>query len=562
MLEQYLDPPSEIKVCSFIAVTLDQGVIIWPGSLQREGHKRPFQQERRNKLWKSAFNLVNETYKSTSSSYYLQTIPFPQATWTINNAPLPSTSGIFVSQLEQAIVLLNIDKEMDSKVIRAWLISGYGSEIFTQTYVIRVNDPLVNIATYSLDLFLPPKDASLTLKDDQPGTAIFECVFNARYTSDFIKCHTSSVYIMTRHMGKYQVYCEGFLPCPQTGQWCSWSPAVQQCTRSCGTRGMGLRSRQCACPKPSHGGSDCEIPPEVEKLATSLSNDNTTDAPTELAFAAILKAEGLWEPCNRHHCPYLRTLDIKENSLISEDLKLQKAEDTWILSSGILQKISGPIKLFCPPSRISHRGILGKPDRFPKSKFYWTRSTPTSPKEPYDTPGIPIVNTDLYLLENDYLVIRRLESATVGIYRFGYEYEPGYFETACFFSVYIRHWQQVLKHGVTFDLVCNSLGLWPIISRSTTTKWFIYWNITLLEKNVVRNTMKKHKLWWYTELNNFHINSIDKQTNSSQFTMWDTEYRRLYDVIKTMTEYYECQVLNQINATFNRTFILHNQFIL
>ncbi|KAK4475634.1 hypothetical protein MN116_000905, partial [Schistosoma mekongi] len=176
----YLDPPSEIKVRSFIAVTLDQGVIIWPGSLQREGHKRPFQLERRNKLWKSAFNLVNETYKSTSSSYYLQAVPFPQATWTINNAPLPSTSGIFVSQLEQAIVLLNIDKEMDSKVIRARLINGYGSEIFTQTHVIRVNDPLVNMATYSLDLILPPKDASLTLKDDQPGTAIFECVFNAR----------------------------------------------------------------------------------------------------------------------------------------------------------------------------------------------------------------------------------------------------------------------------------------------------------------------------------------------------------------------------------------------
>ncbi|TNN16020.1 Thrombospondin-2 [Schistosoma japonicum] len=351
-----------------------------------------------------------------------------------------------------------------------------------------------------------------------------------------------------------EVFCEGFLPCPQTGQWCPWSPTVQQCTRSCGTRGMGLRTRQCACPKPSQDGSHCEIPPEVEKIAISLSNDNTTDIPTELALAAILKGEGLWEPCNRHHCPYLRTLDNKENSLISEDLKLQKAEDTWILSSGTPQKINGPIKLFCPSSRISRREIFDKPDRFPKSKFYWTRSTPASFKESYDTPGIPIVNTDLYLLENDYLVIRRLKPSTVGIYRFGYEYEPGYFETVCFFPVYIHHWQQVLKHGDTFDLVCNSLGLWPIISRSTSTKWFIYWNITLLEKNEEQNIMKKHKLWWYTQLNNLHINSIDNQTNSPQFTIWDIEYRRLYDVIKTMTGYYECQVLNQINATYNRTF--------
>ncbi|TNN16019.1 Protein sidekick, partial [Schistosoma japonicum] len=176
----YLDPPSEVKVRSFIVVTLDQGVIIWPSSLQQERRKRPFQLERQNEQWKSTFNSVNETYKSTSSSYYLQAIPFPQATWTINNAPVPSTLNIFVSQLEQAIVLLNIDKEMDSKVIRARLINGYGSEVFTQTHVIKVNDPLVNMATYSLDLILPPKDASLTLRDDQPGTAIFECVFNAR----------------------------------------------------------------------------------------------------------------------------------------------------------------------------------------------------------------------------------------------------------------------------------------------------------------------------------------------------------------------------------------------
>ncbi|VDO79141.1 unnamed protein product [Schistosoma margrebowiei] len=179
----YLDPPSKTKARSFIEVTLDQAVIIWPGSLHQDKRKQPFQLERRNGLWKSVFNPANETNKALSPSYYLQAVPFPQAIWTINNAPIPSTLNIFVSQLEQAIVLLNIDKEMDSKVIRARLINGYGrgnSEVFSQTHIIQVKDPPGNMATNSLDLVLPPKDVSLTLKDDQPGTAVFECVFNAR----------------------------------------------------------------------------------------------------------------------------------------------------------------------------------------------------------------------------------------------------------------------------------------------------------------------------------------------------------------------------------------------
>ncbi|XP_018653848.1 hypothetical protein Smp_171680 [Schistosoma mansoni] len=179
----YLDPPSKIKARSFIEVTLDQAVIIWPGSLDQDKRKQPFQLERRNGLWKSVFNPIDETNKALPPSYYLQAVPFPQAIWTINNAPIPSTLNIFVSQLEQAIVLLNIDKEMDSKVIRARLINGYGranSEVFSQTHIIQVKDPPLNMATNSLDLVLPPKDVSLTLKDDQPGTAVFECVFNAR----------------------------------------------------------------------------------------------------------------------------------------------------------------------------------------------------------------------------------------------------------------------------------------------------------------------------------------------------------------------------------------------
>ncbi|CAH8655572.1 unnamed protein product [Schistosoma haematobium] len=179
----YLDPPSKTKARSFIEVTLDQAVIIWPGSLHQDKRKQPFQLERRNGLWKSVFNPANKTNKALSPSYYLQAVPFPQAIWTINNAPIPSTLNIFVSQLEQAIVLLNIDKEMDSKVIRARLINGYGranSEVFSQAHIIQVKDPPENMATNSLDLVLPPKDVSLTLKDDQPGIAVFECVFNAR----------------------------------------------------------------------------------------------------------------------------------------------------------------------------------------------------------------------------------------------------------------------------------------------------------------------------------------------------------------------------------------------
>ncbi|CAH8634199.1 unnamed protein product [Schistosoma curassoni] len=361
------------------------------------------------------------------------------------------------------------------------------------------------------------------------------------------------------------VFCEGYLPCPRKGQWCSWSPIIQHCTRNCGPRGMGLRLRQCACPKPSQDGEDCEIPPETAEMAVNLLVNNTTDAPTGSALEAILKGEGLWEPCNRHHCSYLKTLNTEEDLLLLEDLNLQRAEDAWISSGGLPQRIHGPLKLFCPSSRNSRKKIFDKSERFPKSKFYWTRSIPTSSKEPYYIPGIPIVNSNLFIVENDHLTIHSLDPSTMGIYRFGYEYEPGYFETVCFFPVYIHQWQQVLSHGETFDLVCNSLGLWPIISKSTTTKWFIYWNVTLLEKEE-QNDIKKHKLWWYTELKNSHIdkhegnNSFDNQTDNpsmfgTQFTLWDTEYKRLYDTVKKMTGYYECHIFNQLNSTYNRTFI-------
>ncbi|CAH8868663.1 unnamed protein product, partial [Trichobilharzia szidati] len=179
----YLDPPSEIKSRSFIEVTLGQAVIIWPGSVQHEQRKQLSYSDRRNEPWKSVINTLNETQKFLPSSYYLQAVPFPQAIWTINNAPLPNTLNIFVSQLEQAIALLNIDKDMNLKVIRARLINGYGNStegVFSQTHIIQVKDPPINTAVHSLDLVLPPKDASLILKDEQPGTAIFECVFNAR----------------------------------------------------------------------------------------------------------------------------------------------------------------------------------------------------------------------------------------------------------------------------------------------------------------------------------------------------------------------------------------------
>ncbi|CAH8635992.1 unnamed protein product [Heterobilharzia americana] len=178
----YLDPPSDVKLRSFIEVTLGQAIVIWPGSVQTEQQKQSFPTDGGREPWKPPLNSINETRKTTLSTYYLQAVPFPQAIWTINNAPLPNTLNIFVSQLEQAIVLLNIDREMDSKVIRARLVNGYGNAndgVFSQTHIIQVKDPPVNMAMHSLDLVLPPKDASLVLKDDHPGMAIFECVFNA-----------------------------------------------------------------------------------------------------------------------------------------------------------------------------------------------------------------------------------------------------------------------------------------------------------------------------------------------------------------------------------------------
>ncbi|CAH8868661.1 unnamed protein product [Trichobilharzia szidati] len=370
-----------------------------------------------------------------------------------------------------------------------------------------------------------------------------------------------------------EITCEGFLPCPQMGQWCPWSPVVQQCTRSCGPHGMGLRLRHCACPKPSHGGSDCKIPPEAADMAdyerVKAATTNSPDAAKGFAIEAIAKGEGLWEPCNRHHCPYLRTLDTQEEPLVSQDLMLQKPEDTWMWSAGSPQRMNGPVQLFCPPSRRSRKEIFDKPERFPKSKSYWTRSVPASSKQPNDNPGEPVENTKLILVEGDRLTIRRLEPSTVGIYRFGYEYEPGYFETVCFFPVYIHKWEQVLTHGITFDLACNSLGMWPVISKPKTGRWFTYWNVKLLRD---AEDIENEKLWWYTELRKPDIieqsetTPVVNETNSTSrhgtgLTLWDTEYRRIYDAVETMTGYYECQIYNKINATYGRTFTTQSLYI-
>ncbi|CAH8635879.1 unnamed protein product [Heterobilharzia americana] len=368
------------------------------------------------------------------------------------------------------------------------------------------------------------------------------------------------------------VTCEGYVPCPQTGQWCPWSPVVQQCTHNCGLHGMGLRLRRCACPKPSHGGSDCKIPPEAAEIANyerAKASSNSPDAPKGFEIETIAKGEGLWVPCNRHHCPYLRTLDVNEEPLISQDLILQKPEDTWIWSGGIPQKLNGPVHLFCPRSHTSRKEVFDKPERFPKSKSYWTRSIPTSSKESYDNPGEPVENTKLILVEGDHLTIRKLEPSTMGIYRFGYEYEPGYFETVCFFPVYIQNWQQTLPHGITFDLVCNSLGLWPIISKPTTGRWYTYWNVTLIKE---MKDIEKQNLWWYTELKmpditqkGESIPDTNETSNISTYgtglTVWDTEYRRIYDTVETMTGYYECQVYNQVNATYSRIFTTQSLYL-
>lgn len=215
---------------------------------------------------------------------------------------------------------------------------------------------------------------------------------------------------------------------------------------------MGLRTRQCACPKPAHGGESCAVPPEAAAHAQYEESKRNAPGgiplPTVFGIEAIRYGSGRWEPCNRNPCPYLKYLKSDEEEILRDDLLMQTSEDTWAWSAGVPAKRFEPVQLRCPSSRASRAKVFDKPGRFPKARAYWTRTIPTTANAPFDEPGIPVHNTKTILVEGDQLTIRSLIAEATGVYRYGYEYEPGYFETVCFFAVYIVNSEWVRIDGV------------------------------------------------------------------------------------------------------------------
>ncbi|KAF8571029.1 hypothetical protein P879_03277 [Paragonimus westermani] len=370
-----------------------------------------------------------------------------------------------------------------------------------------------------------------------------------------------------------KIPCEGPVPCPQRGEWCPWSSTVTQCSHPCGPLGMGLRTRLCACPKPSHGGDSCAVPPEAEDFAayeaTKKPNKNVTE-PSDFAIHAIRTGQGRWEPCNRNPCPYLKFLKEAEEKIVIGDLIAQSAEETWIWSGGVPAKQHDPVQLHCPATRQSRINVFDKPGRFPKARAYWTRTVSKSALTPSDLPGQPVEGTKNILIEGDRLTIRLLEPDVTGVYRYGYEYEPGYFETVCFFVVYIKEMIWEVLHGSTFDLTCHALGLWPIVQKPQMGTWTVYWDVRLSQQleDSVHSTS-----WWVTELMKQLTEEEIKQFNQTSnetarmrtvgtgLTLWDTEYRRVYQANEGMNGQYTCVLYNQVNSSFSRTFYTDSFFL-
>ncbi|CAL8085556.1 unnamed protein product [Calicophoron daubneyi] len=373
-----------------------------------------------------------------------------------------------------------------------------------------------------------------------------------------------------------EILCDGPVPCPQRGQWCAWSATVEDCSHSCGPVGMGLRRRRCACPQPSFGGEDCEIPLEAqaqyEQELARINSGQDVVVPSGFALQSIRTGGGRWEPCNRHLCPYLKYLQSEEEKLITEDLKLQVSNDTWTWSAGVPARMFDPVHLQCPSDRHSRQAIFDKAGRFPKARAYWTVTVPPSANAPSDLPCIPLESDKIIVIEGDRLTIRSLLPHTTGIYRYGYEYEPGYFETVCFFAVYIKDVNWTIPYMSTFDLTCNALGMWPILLKPGLGTWSTYWEVEL--DNPLKDSEQELR-WWHTELRRTPSSTatdknveqkeeqqegVTKSPNITEIpdtglTLWDTEYRRVYKANPGMNGRYTCVLYNQVNETHNRTFI-------
>ena len=264
-------------------------------------------------------------------------------------------------------------------------------------------------------------------------------------------------------------------------------------------------------------------------------------------------------------------------NLTENDLRLQRPEDTWLWSGGIPANRYNPVGLYCPSGRRSRVEVYDKRYRFPRARQMWTRSVSRSQYQSYEFVGKRLRDTRRIQISGDRLIIRELEEADEGIYRFGYEYEPDQFSTICFFPVYLSDKVQVRNHnsgnyrfalhqvvesGNSFTLNCNALGLWPIIQQTPNDKWKTYWTYKPDEKAVALGT-KPMKELWLTGLKPPYISdSGDIFPNASGepmvMTLFDTEERRFDSVQYSMSGHYKCIVQSSPKGLEVRRFVTNS----
>ncbi|KAA3673605.1 uncharacterized protein DEA37_0010244 [Paragonimus westermani] len=118
----YLDPTPTSTTRTLVDVRVGEALVFWPEAYRQSGQ-----------VGTTSTGHNNLTTVPTA-------IPPASARWTINNAPIANSPTVYLSQTEQALVLLNVNRELNEMVIRAELTNGYGpTSVFTQSYVIGVN---------------------------------------------------------------------------------------------------------------------------------------------------------------------------------------------------------------------------------------------------------------------------------------------------------------------------------------------------------------------------------------------------------------------------------------
>ncbi|VDO03358.1 unnamed protein product, partial [Rodentolepis nana] len=376
------------------------------------------------------------------------------------------------------------------------------------------------------------------------------------------------------------VECDAGVPCPTDGAWCPWSSTVVKCSEPCGDSGMGLRTRRCNCPAPAHGGKPCIIPSGNKETADLMNTQlkraivrnetaSLTSLPTIADIAAIADGSGKWDSCNRKYCPYLKELTEDETKIIANDLRQQHPEAVWLWTSGKPANRLDPIGLHCSSDLRSRAEIFDKRYRFPRGHSFWTLSRSKSSRQPYYFVGIPVKDTRRLQITEDRLIIRGLDEADEGVYRFGYEYEPGRFATICYFAVYLPNKYRVVESGKPFVFSCNALGLWPVIQQTPEGMWRTYWSYEPDEKAKSLGMKPKSEMWLsvlrvmsFTDDDDDDSNTTKKyRSNFTELTLLDTEKRRIDEVKYSMSGRYTCIVEAKHDGLAARKFITNDIYL-